>query len=401
KYIARILDIKGNTLVEKSGKAEAKTNQSIEIGKIEYKIPDDMKGRTVFVSVVLRDNNNREISYALYPIAVSKTGNPEDYFDIFEELNRMPQVPLKVSFKEPNIKFNSDGKGITTLNILNPSDKLAFFVGIKMVEESETLKSDYSDNYVAILPGESRDIIITITNEDQKTLPRQVSFEVAGWNSPAQGTQFLGLSLLPSVTVSLMLNFTPIVVAIMGIFLIDENPAAPQWFGAVIFLAGILIYFIPISVEGNSVPGLIIMSLGVLANSGSAILGRDINRNGKISPLVVTFISMGTGSIILIITGFITEGFPVLSTLAMLYLIWLIIVNTAFAFTIWNLTLRSINAVESSIINSTMLIQIAVLAYLFLGEEITFQKGFGMMVAALGVIFVQIKRKKFPKVAIQ
>jgi drug/metabolite transporter (DMT)-like permease len=40
-----------------------------------------------------------------------------------------------------------------------------------------------------------------------------------------QGAQFLGLSLLPSVTVSLMLNFTPILVAIMGIFLLNEKPS--------------------------------------------------------------------------------------------------------------------------------------------------------------------------------
>ena len=215
-----------------------------------------------------------------------------------------------------------------------------------------------------------------------------------------QGTQFIGLSLLPAVTVSLMLNFTPLIVAIMGIFFINENLTVLQWLGAIIFLAGILIYFIPVSVVGNSGLGLIIMFLGVLANSGSAIMGRDINRNGKISPLVVTFISMGAGSIILVITGLSTEGFPVLRTSALLYLIWLIIINTAFTFTIWNLILRSLTAVESSIINSSMLIQIAVLAYLFLGEEISYQKGLGMIVAVLGIIFVQIKRKKFLKVAV-
>jgi hypothetical protein len=140
----------------------------------------------VFVSVVLRDNNNREISYALYPIAVSKTGNPKDYFDIFEELNRMPQVPLKVSFKDPHIKFHSNGSGIATLHISNPSENLAFFVGIKMIGESESLKSGYNDNYVALRPGESRDIIITITNKEQKTLPGQLSYEITGWNTPSQ-----------------------------------------------------------------------------------------------------------------------------------------------------------------------------------------------------------------------
>jgi len=216
-----------------------------------------------------------------------------------------------------------------------------------------------------------------------------------------QGTQFMGLSLLPAVTVSLMLNFTPLIVAIMGIFLIAENLTAIQWMGVIIFFAGILIYFIPISAVGNSSLGLIIMSVGVIANSGSAVVARDINRSSKISPLVVTFISMGAGSTLLIITGFTIEGFPVISLTTFFFLIWLFIVNTAFAFTIWNFTLRTLTAVESSIINSVMLIQIAVLAYLFLGEEISFQKGSGMIIAAIGIILVQINRKKYLKAAVQ
>ena len=137
------------------------------------------------------------------------------------------------------------------------------------------------------------------------------------------------------------------------------------------------------------------MLFGVLANAGSAIIGRDINRTGTISPIVVTFISMGTGAAVLIITGLIIEGLPKMSAAALLYLTWLIVVNTAFAFTIWNLTLRSLTAVESSIINGTMLIQIALLAYIFLGEEISFQKGLGMFIAASGAILVQARRKSF------
>jgi len=56
-------------------------------------------------------------------------------------------------------------------------------------------------------------------------------------------------------------------------------------------------------------------------------------------------------------------------------------VNTAFAFTLWNHTLRTLAAVESSIINSTMLIQIAALAWLFLGEPLTRQKIVGIALA--------------------
>lgn len=208
-----------------------------------------------------------------------------------------------------------------------------------------------------------------------------------------QGSQFLGLSLLPSVTVSLMLNFTPLIVAVMGVFLLAEKPTYLQWIGSALFILGIITYFFPVSLIGNEAIGLIIMAIGVLANAISAIIGRDINRNKDISPLVITFISMGVGAIILISIGFSLNGIPEISIKTWGFLIWLAIINTAFAFTLWNLTLRTLTAMESSIINGTMLIQIAILAWYFLGETITFKEGIGMTIAAFGAVLVQIKKR--------
>ncbi len=207
-----------------------------------------------------------------------------------------------------------------------------------------------------------------------------------------QGAQFLGLSLLPSVTVSLMLNFTPIVVAVLGIFLLNEKPTFLQWLGTLLFIIGILAYFFPINLLENELLGLVVMCIGVLANASSAIIGRDINRNKDISPLVITFISMGIGAAILLIVGLSLNGLPSISFKNWLFLIWLAAINTAFAFTIWNLTLRNLTAMESSIINGTMLIQIAFLAWIFLDETITGQEGFGMLIAALGAVLVQLKK---------
>ena len=208
-----------------------------------------------------------------------------------------------------------------------------------------------------------------------------------------QGTQFLGLSLLPAVSVSLMLNFTPLIVAVIGVWMLNEIPSRLQWTGAGIFILGIVFYFFPISFEGNQGLGLLVMAFGVLANSGAGILGRDINRKKDISPVVITFISMGVGAILLLFIGITYSGLPTISSTNWLFLIWLAVVNTAFAFTLWNHTMRSISAMESSIINGTMLIQIAFLAWFFLDERITTQEGIGMAIAALGATLVQIKRK--------
>lgn len=211
-----------------------------------------------------------------------------------------------------------------------------------------------------------------------------------------QGTQFIGLSLLPAVTVSLWLNFTPLIVAVMAIILIKEFPTVLQWVGVILFIAGIITYFYPINLSQNQELGLIVMTIGVIANSASAVLGRSINRAGNINPLVITVISMGIGSIILLISGTITQGLPPISLNNFLFLLWLAVINTALAFTIWNYTLRTLSAMESSIINGTMLIQIAFLAWIFLGEEISGRELMGMAVAALGAMLVQIKRSKKP-----
>lgn len=205
---------------------------------------------------------------------------------------------------------------------------------------------------------------------------------------------FMGLNLLPAVTVSLWLNFTPLIVAIMAIFFLREYPTILQWGGAVLFVIGILTYFFPISLSESQGLGLIIMTVGVLANSSSSVLGRDINRSGKVNPVVVTVISMGIGSSVLLAAGIVIQGLPPISTQNLLYLLWLAVINTALAFVIWNYTLRTLTAMESSIINGTMLIQIAILAWIFLAEGISLREFFGMAIAAAGAVLVQLRYKK-------
>ena len=210
--------------------------------------------------------------------------------------------------------------------------------------------------------------------------------------SLTQGTMFLGLSLLPSVTVSLMLNFTPLIVAIMGIYLIREFPSRIQWFGILVFIVGISVYFYPAGFNSGELLGLMIMIIGVLVNAGSSVLGRSVNRSGEIPPLVVTLVSMGFGAILLLVVGIALNGIPHFSLKTGLLLLWMAIINTAFAFTLWNVTLHSLSAMQSSIINSTMLIQIGILAWVFLGESISAKGGIGMLIAATGAVMVQLKK---------
>ena len=208
-----------------------------------------------------------------------------------------------------------------------------------------------------------------------------------------QGGQFLVLKYLEATTFSLLLSFTPVLVALVGTLALKEIPSRLQWVGMAVFLTGAVLYFSPISTMQGSTLGFVLAAMTLLANGASAILGRFVNRENMASPIVVTGIGMGVGAFCLFAIGVGTQGLPSLSPAGWGIVIWLAVVNTALAFTLWNRTLRVLSAVQSSIINSTMLIQIAVLAWLFLGETHSALSIVGLLVAAVGIILVQMQRR--------
>lgn len=209
-----------------------------------------------------------------------------------------------------------------------------------------------------------------------------------------QGTQFLGLAYLPAMTVNLLLSFTTVIVSLMGIVLLAETPTRSQWGGVGLYLLGVLLYFYPANIPTSQVFGLTIVVICVLTNAGAGILGRQVNRAGDLSPLLVTLVSMGIGSGALLAAGIWVQGIPPLSLANWAIIAWLAVVNTAFAFTLWNLTLRTLSAMESSLINNAMLIQIPIMAWLFLGETITWQKGVGLLLAGIGIVLVQLRGRQ-------
>lgn len=216
--------------------------------------------------------------------------------------------------------------------------------------------------------------------------------------SVAQGGQYLALARLPAVTVSLMLSMTAVVVVLLGILFLKEIPGKIQWIGIGLFSLGVFVYFYPFNTWGDSLVGMAFALAATLSTSVSSVLGRSINRDKKIPPIVVTGISMGIGSVLMLVGGFWLEGVPSLGWMQWLLIIWMAVVNTAFTFTLWNITLQSLTAMESSIINNTMLVQIAILAWVFLGESIDSKSGLGLVLVSLAVILVSLRGNPLKKI---
>jgi drug/metabolite transporter (DMT)-like permease len=230
------------------------------------------------------------------------------------------------------------------------------------------------------------------------------SLTLAGWVRLAalgitmytltQGAQFLALAYLPAQTASLVLSFSPVAVALLGAATLQERTTRGQWAGVALYLGGAAVFLFPLPTGGLRLVGLAIAVVGMLCNAAAAILGRSVNRGGVLDPLTVTVASMGVGAVVLFGAGAVTQGVPAIDARGWLIVLALAVVNTAFAFTLWNHTLRTLTVVESSVINNTMLIQIAALAWIFLGESLGIRQIGGLLLAAVGTLLVQLWRRR-------
>lgn len=210
-----------------------------------------------------------------------------------------------------------------------------------------------------------------------------------------QGAQFLGLRDLPATSVNLIMGLSTIVIALLGTLFLKEPLSWLQWMGVLLTPAGAFLYFFPISIHGGQTTSIIIVIVGTFLGAIGSLIARDINRSAYIPPLTLTTISLTIGSLLMFFGGLITEGFPRISLTSWGYILWMAVINTAFAFTLWNKTMQILRATENAAIANTLMVQVPLLAYLFLGERVSPRQIMGLGLVVVGVVMVQVFRKKY------
>lgn len=207
----------------------------------------------------------------------------------------------------------------------------------------------------------------------------------------AQGLQCVGLYFLPAVSVTFILNFTPLIVAVLGVVALKEYPRPLQLVGMGLVLAGAYMYF-NAPLGGNSLIGIGITLVSGIGWGSYLVLGRLLFVRDELNPLGLTAFSMGFGTLLLALAAFTLEGIPSVSLTGWGIILWLGIINTALAFFLWNRALQRLEAFEISVLQNTMLVQIAILSWMFLGEHLTLSKLVPMVLVFVGALVVQLRR---------
>lgn len=205
----------------------------------------------------------------------------------------------------------------------------------------------------------------------------------------AQGLQILGLYYLQAVAVTFILNLTPIFVLVLGVFFLKEKPSPVQIIGIVLTLCGVLVFFADSVMVLGEVFGVVATFVSGFGWAIYMVVTRYwLRENVDVIPL--TTCSMALGAVMLLVITGLTGNVVQISVDGWALVLWLGIVNTALAFVLWNHSLKTLRAYEQSVIQNTMLIQIALLACVFLNEFLTLYKVLGIVLVFVGVLIVQL-----------
>jgi exo-1,4-beta-D-glucosaminidase len=162
----RAFDLKSKEIFSDEWKGDIKSNLS----KLIYKLPE-IKGLTPvwFLDLRIFDKDDQEVDNSIYWLSTKKDildydaakklewafYTPTRQFADYSPLGQLPKVNMNFDYQ-----FIKNGEsGEVTLKINNPSDAIAFFLFLDVIDPltgKPILPVFWDDNYVTILPGEER-----------------------------------------------------------------------------------------------------------------------------------------------------------------------------------------------------------------------------------------------------
>ncbi|MDP4189243.1 MAG: glycoside hydrolase family 2 TIM barrel-domain containing protein, partial [Bacteroidota bacterium] len=165
-----IYNLDGTVQYQHDYDVTALPSRATDLGQVEWPVS---LSAVHFVKLELKDNNGKLISDNFYWRAL-----PE-HPDSLQELATLPTVPLEVKAK----RLDVDGKCIINVTIHNPGSQIALMAHLQLRRQhskNRVLPVYYSDNYISLLPKETKSINIEASLSDLKAdIPLIV---MDGWN---------------------------------------------------------------------------------------------------------------------------------------------------------------------------------------------------------------------------
>jgi len=177
-----VYSLDGSLVSEHETKLTAPPDVATDLGHVD--LPRDLSA-VHFIQLDLHDAAGKLISSNFYwePLAY----DPDD----LTALNQLPTVKLAADV----MSADAEGKRVLTVTVHNPTTQVAVMAHVQLRRKSgeRVLPAYYSDNYISLVPNESKTIVIEASSSDFKGEDALVVFD--GWNVAVEPASFAGAAV--------------------------------------------------------------------------------------------------------------------------------------------------------------------------------------------------------------
>jgi hypothetical protein len=181
-----IYNLDGSLAAEHEIKLTAQPDLATDLGPVEF--PAALSA-VHFLKLDLLDASGKQLSTNFYWRA------QPDHRDDLTALNELPMVTLEAKAQR---KDKGDSRYVT-VTIHNPSKSVAVMAHLQLRKHSggRVLPAYYSDNYISLVPGETRTATIEAAKSAFSGEDALVVFD--GWNVNVEPAKFRGVSVAPNL----------------------------------------------------------------------------------------------------------------------------------------------------------------------------------------------------------
>ncbi|OGB73259.1 hypothetical protein A2810_03135 [candidate division Kazan bacterium RIFCSPHIGHO2_01_FULL_49_10] len=198
----------------------------------------------------------------------------------------------------------------------------------------------------------------------------------------------IGLQYVTGATAGMIAALNPLMAVGLSVVILRERPGGWQYLGLIGMLVGAYIFL----ARGEVTGALIGIALLLLAEAGFAfsnVVTRLISRQPGDESLTITLVGNLIGAVTLIPIGLTVDG---LSSIAFTPHLVSIIVTVGLIFgfggLLWAGVLDKLKVVEATVLSNTMIVQMAILSVLFLGEALTANNITGGLLVLIGALVI-------------
>ena len=209
----------------------------------------------------------------------------------------------------------------------------------------------------------------------------------------------LGLTMISASQGAVIISVIPLLVPVGAYLFLNERVSTLNIVGILISFIGVIIVVMKRDLSFNAAPaGILLMLIAVLSAVGYTLMVKKLTE--RYNAFTITTYQNIIGSVMFLPLFLYFEYRDFLSSehsvRAIVHIGYLAVFGSSLAFIFFNYGVKVLGVTKTEIFSNIIPVITAVFAYYMLGEDLGFQKLFGIAVVLSGLFLAQLKTRKRP-----